>query len=121
VRTSGDGNLYQECRAPGRLAGNDQCPVCGATLNAAGIPDDPQARPPEPGDLSVCIRCAWVLMFDAELRLVEAPRALLDSLSPEPRRTPRQRTNLGSFYGVRKCPRQRASGRMGKSVLVPDA
>lgn len=38
------------------------CPVCETNLDAASCPKDAKARP-QPGDLSVCIRCATILCF----------------------------------------------------------
>jgi hypothetical protein len=42
------------------------CPWCEHRLDAAtGTDDEPHS--PEPGDLSICIMCASILMFDQEL------------------------------------------------------
>lgn len=47
--------------------GEDRCPACGHRLtHATGISTD---SPPEPGDLSVCIRCAAVLIFGPDMVL----------------------------------------------------
>lgn len=60
---------------------SDRCPVCGATLNAAsGIEHE---ETPRPGDATVCVHCAAILLFDDDLRLrkptkAERPRLIMD-------------------------------------------
>jgi hypothetical protein len=44
-----------------------RCPYCGHKLNAAGLPSGDAA--PAPGDYSVCIACAGVLIFGDDLAL----------------------------------------------------
>jgi hypothetical protein len=43
------------------------CPACGRPLDRASNPDGTGA--PEPGDITVCLRCATTLLFDATLGL----------------------------------------------------
>lgn len=47
-----------------------RCPYCGHNLDAAmsGNPKNPDAVP-KPGDVSVCISCASVLVFKPDLTL----------------------------------------------------
>ena len=44
------------------------CPACGATLSAHTDPMDP-SRLPSPGDFSICLACAGLRVFDADLAL----------------------------------------------------
>jgi transcriptional regulator with XRE-family HTH domain len=45
-----------------------QCPWCEHPLDAAtSVPADREERNPEPGDLTVCLECASLLMFDQGL------------------------------------------------------
>lgn len=44
----------------------DRCPECAAPFDCATNVDGPGA--PEPGDWTVCIHCAAVLVFDEQLR-----------------------------------------------------
>jgi hypothetical protein len=46
------------------------CPWCGQRLDAAmaGDPENPDATP-SPGDVSICISCAQILVFTDELTL----------------------------------------------------
>lgn len=48
------------------------CPVCQSQLNGATPADFGDARP-EPGNISLCINCAAVLVFADDLTL-RAPR-----------------------------------------------
>ena len=45
------------------------CPTCNHKLDAASNPEDD--RPPAPGDATICIKCATVLIYlpDMSLRL----------------------------------------------------
>ena len=44
-----------------------KCPACGHDCNAAGSMTTPAA--PQPGDLSVCIRCAAVSQYNSAMGL----------------------------------------------------
>ncbi len=44
------------------------CPTCGADLNAATAMSDPESSP-SPGDLSLCIKCGELLVFDQDIKL----------------------------------------------------
>lgn len=59
------------------------CPKCGHTLNAASSIYDPEARP-SPGDCTICIECASILLFDFQLRPVLANAAELASMREDP-------------------------------------
>lgn len=59
-----------------------KCPMCGHVFNlASGFGD----AKPEPGDLSVCIKCACVLRFDDTLQLVDLSTQELEALPVETR------------------------------------
>lgn len=50
------------------LQPNSTCPTCGYVMNASSCADtDP--RPPEPGDISLCLCCGELLVFDQEMLL----------------------------------------------------
>jgi hypothetical protein len=44
-----------------------RCPVCHWRLNGAS--SDGMSKPPKPGDFSVCINCASLLVFSRKLTL----------------------------------------------------
>ena len=54
-----------------RLDKTPHCPVCGEKLDGATVIDDDHAVP-QPGDISVCWKCASFLTYtpDMELRLL---------------------------------------------------
>ena len=58
------------------------CPQCGSHLNAASDVEGCNATP-VPGDVSICLHCATVLIFNAQLSLRPAELDDLVSLSPE--------------------------------------
>jgi len=49
-----------------------QCPRCFAHLDRAGEIDD-KAKRPGPDDLTICLHCGGILMFDADMKLIFAP------------------------------------------------
>lgn len=52
-----------------QLAATDACPFCRHTLDAATAgPSNPDAVP-KPGDVTVCIECGAVLLFDDGLKV----------------------------------------------------
>lgn len=55
------------------------CPWCGHIIDGATHPDD-DSKMPSPGDVSACIRCAGLLEFDANLKIVKLPDATLDAM-----------------------------------------
>lgn len=58
-----------------------RCPKCGYPMNRADDPQHKRAREPEPGDLSICMKCGELLMFRNDLCLVSCPDDFV--LSPE--------------------------------------
>jgi hypothetical protein len=50
------------------------CPYCGALLDAAGSFDEESTEVPGPGDASICIGCAGLLVFTEDMGV----RKLLD-------------------------------------------
>lgn len=58
----------EECRVP-----KSHCLNCGYELDAATCMEE--GKPPaRPGDLSICLQCGWLSVFDKKLRL-RAPNA----------------------------------------------
>jgi hypothetical protein len=50
----------------------DHCPECGYALDAASTPDGRKgsSQPqPKPGDITLCLKCAAVFVFDEQLRV----------------------------------------------------
>ena len=49
------------------------CPYCAKQMDMATamMPEMEMAKPPEPGNITVCIDCLNVSMFDDELQLVK--------------------------------------------------
>jgi hypothetical protein len=73
------------------------CPQCGQKLDGASTPDGPDL--PDPGDVSVCIYCSSILVFDAELKLALPSPAMLDEILAE---DPRLVTFVQAATEVRK-------------------
>lgn len=48
-----------------------RCPECGHACDSAGSVTTPAA--PQPGDLSVCIRCATISQYDDQMSLARVP------------------------------------------------
>jgi hypothetical protein len=59
--------LYDAC---GKQLPKQHCPVCGYELDAATCASDKVSRP-KPGDVSICFKCANILVFDADMKLRE--------------------------------------------------
>jgi len=57
------------------LKGN-YCPVCHRDLSLTVDPVGDKL--PNPGDLSICIYCTSVLLFDADMKLGICPQEILD-------------------------------------------
>jgi len=49
-----------------------QCPRCFSYLDRAGEAEE-QGRGPGPSDISICLHCGAILMFNDEMKLVYAP------------------------------------------------
>jgi len=58
----------------------DRCPMCDCRIEAASTPGKAS---PHPGDVSVCISCTSVLVFNDDLRLREMSRDEFANLHPE--------------------------------------
>jgi len=56
------------------------CPVCGTLLDAA---TGKTGTRPKPGDLTLCIKCGEILIFEDDMFLKVAPAQVLESLSRE--------------------------------------
>jgi hypothetical protein len=49
-----------------------QCPRCFVRLDRANEVTS-TTRGPEPGDITVCLHCGGIAMFDDDMRLIQAP------------------------------------------------
>jgi hypothetical protein len=49
-----------------------KCPTCGNIMDRATCFHDSEAHPPKEGDISVCIKCADVMVFNKEGTMREA-------------------------------------------------
>jgi hypothetical protein len=58
------------------------CPVCGYLMDAATSPYEPNLRP-KPRDLSCCLKCGEVLVFQKDLSVAVASVSDLMKLDPE--------------------------------------
>lgn len=64
------------------ILAEDTCPACGCKLDAAfGI----DVQYPEPNDLTVCINCSFILVFDDRLKVRKVTKEDLASLDEETR------------------------------------
>lgn len=82
-----------------------RCPYCDKPLDAASAP----GRGPKRGDVSVCIFCAGVMQFDAELRLVRLSSAELREIN---RDNPRLAAQLVLMrFAVRELDRRQGKTR----------
>ena len=55
------------------------CPYCGYKLNDATGVDD-SSSVPRPGDISVCLDCGGVLLFDAKVMAIVIPDSVWANL-----------------------------------------
>jgi hypothetical protein len=60
-----------------------RCPHCGHRLNACSTLGED--RPPNPGDLSVCMGCGQVVRFGPKLKLQRVPASVIAALLPDER------------------------------------
>jgi len=60
----------------------DYCPVCLYTLDAASGFDNNR---PEPGDITVCLNCAFILVFKKNMKVRKATNKDLSELDKETR------------------------------------
>jgi hypothetical protein len=60
-----------------------KCPYCGARLNYATPLGEP-SNTPDPGSVSLCIRCCQWLVFDRELKLRKPTQGELVTIKAEP-------------------------------------
>lgn len=51
-----------------RRVPESKCPKCGYTLDAVGQIENLIVDKPEPGDLTVCLKCLAVLVFDKNMK-----------------------------------------------------
>lgn len=60
-----------------------RCPRCGATFDAASDEWNEHPRGPRAGDMTICVYCAAVLVFEEQLALRLFTDADLERLHPE--------------------------------------
>lgn len=60
------------------------CPACGYAVDAASPTLDPRAVP-KPGDISLCLRCAAVNRFGADLSIEAAPGFMAEIAQEDPK------------------------------------
>lgn len=61
---------------------DNKCPRCKATIDASESISQEKAQPSE-GDISVCLYCAAILVFQKDLTMRECTREELNSLRIE--------------------------------------
>jgi hypothetical protein len=54
----------------------DACAYCGHPLDAATAMDDGPTKP-KPGDITMCIKCGFLLVFDDAMKMAKPDQALL--------------------------------------------
>jgi hypothetical protein len=64
------------------LTPEQSCPGCGEALSGSGDAYARDLAPPADGDLTVCIYCGTVLVYDADLALRILAAEEIDTLSP---------------------------------------
>src|SRR5262245_33137345 len=62
--------IVDEYRTP-----SNHCLECGYELDCAAAPGTEPRRAPQAGDLSICVACGHLTVFDAELKLREPTQA----------------------------------------------
>lgn len=60
---------------------DSRCPKCGERMN--GATDPLGSAVPTPGDLSVCVYCGNVLVFNHDMTVRDATRYDVQKLTPE--------------------------------------
>ena len=60
----------------------DYCPKCGLLCDAVSDPEGSDSKPQE-GDISICINCAKLLVFDKDLKLQPCPEEKINSLDED--------------------------------------
>ena len=63
-----------------RLKNKPLCPVCANILDAAGAMRGEAS--PRPGDFTLCLKCATILCFTAEMNLAVATEDEMAELTP---------------------------------------
>ena len=63
---------------------SDKCPYCGYELDTCSNPNDFESKQkPQEGDISICINCAKLLVFDKDLKLQPCPEEKINSLDED--------------------------------------
>lgn len=60
-----------------------QCPQCKALLDAAASMDEGNTEPPDEGDITVCIYCGAVLMWEFNMQLTLLTEEELEEIAKE--------------------------------------
>lgn len=61
----------------------DSCPSCNNRLNAVEPNNDDSNRPPEKGDITLCVYCESVLQFGENLKLKALSREEFNNLDQD--------------------------------------
>ena len=61
----------------------NRCLNCRKKINAAS-PVDPHARPPEPGDIAICLDCAHVQIYADDMTVREPTDAEIVEIAGDP-------------------------------------
>lgn len=62
----------------------DKCPICNYVMDAATcISDQDAGKKPQEGDVTFCLKCASILVFDWNLKVQIPTRDFFESLSCE--------------------------------------
>lgn len=72
------------------------CPNCGARLSGAATSGED--RSPQAGDLTVCIKCVTVLVFDEDMHVRRAAEEEMEALCEEEKRDLREVCNRVRRY-----------------------
>lgn len=72
-----------ELQGPTRMPPST-CPSCGKWLDGAATIGE-SCEPPNPGDITLCIGCGTVMIFDIALKLRAATQLEIDTLPADER------------------------------------
>lgn len=76
------------------------CLACGDVLQATSEVTTSKARMPEPGNLSICLRCGHVAIFDKDLKLRNPTPEEQRKIDNDPRMPRIQRHRAAVMAGV---------------------
>lgn len=77
------------------------CPVCGKKLDAATSVEKEEAVP-DPGDLSICLYCATVSVFDDNLKLKQMTNEEFAELPEEVKTSVRKTRDMLLEFNIKR-------------------